>query len=91
MKNGILYRHKNNTTVAFEVLDSAYIKEKASYRLGIVWWNIGACHSPWNMGLDPEIIEIPVANVSNWEAIDMQSGRINPALLERDTICKANT
>lgn len=42
-----LYKHKNNTDVAFEVLKSFYVKEKGLWKLKVAWWNI--VHKPTPM------------------------------------------
>lgn len=42
-----LYKHKNNTDVAFEIVKKFYVKEKDLYKLKVSWWNI--VHKPWPM------------------------------------------
>lgn len=63
----LLYKHRNNTDVALEVLKSFYVKEKNLWKLKIRWWNIGKCHAPWCMQLT-EQLEIPREDWrDNWE------------------------
>lgn len=55
-----LYKHKNNTDVAFEILKKFYIKEGDRYSLKIRWWNISrdGKHDPFCMNL-VERIKMP--------------------------------
>lgn len=51
-----LFKHKNNTDVAIEVIKMRYIPETAVFKIKVLWWNIGLCHAPWPMGLSQNII-----------------------------------
>jgi hypothetical protein len=65
VRKNCLYRHINNTTVALEVEKAFFIKERAEWSLRVVWWNIGACHDPWPLGISQRI-RIPAAAVRDW-------------------------
>jgi hypothetical protein len=52
---GKLYRHKKCYDVAFEVIKSYYIHEKDTFSLRVRWYNIGASHDPWYMGIEERI------------------------------------
>ena len=45
----ILYKHKNNTDVAVEIVKKFYIREKDMWSFKFAWWNIGESHAPWPM------------------------------------------
>jgi hypothetical protein len=62
----VLRKHKDNTTVAIEILKSFYVKEKRLMKLKVRWWNIGKCHAPWSMLLEQRI-EIPIDLWRDWE------------------------
>jgi hypothetical protein len=68
--NPTLYKHKNNTDVAFELLDKVFIKKiplnESVYKLNVIWWNIGYCHEPWCMNIDQEI-EIKIDKWKDWQ------------------------
>ena len=49
-----LYKHKNNTDVAVEVVRMIKIPGKNYARIKVRWWNIGKCHAPWNLGLETQ-------------------------------------
>lgn len=49
-----LYKHRNNTDVAVEVVKMIKIPGKRYARIKVRWWNIGNCHAPYSMGLDPQ-------------------------------------
>lgn len=59
-----LYKHRNNTDVAFQIVKSFYVPEKRLYKFTVRWWNIVKSHPPYDMGCQ-EKLEIP-ANV--WRA-----------------------
>lgn len=51
----MLYKHKDNEDVAFEVLKKFYVKEKQQWKMTVRWWNIGKVHAPWCMGINQKI------------------------------------
>ncbi len=65
MRTDCLYRHINNTTVAFEVVKRFYVKEKKAWSLRVVWWNVGAAHDPWPLGVSQRIT-IPADALADW-------------------------
>ena len=81
----MLYKHKDNEDVAFEVLKKFYIKEKQQWKLKIRWWNIGKVHPPYCMGIQQKII-LDRATWSNdwqlyrWRPIDRE--KIKQILME---------
>lgn len=62
---GRLFKHKNNTDVAFEVNKLFFVKEKRVYKLHVTWWNIGICHDPMEMNITQKI-EIPFDKAKDW-------------------------
>ncbi len=46
-----LHRHRLNRDVAFQLLSRYYVAEKDMWSLKVAWWNIGACHDPYPMGI----------------------------------------
>jgi hypothetical protein len=60
-----LYKHENNTDVAFEILKQFYIRETGKRKLHIRWWNIGKCHEPWCMYLDQKLV-LTLEEFSRW-------------------------
>ena len=65
MRLNTLYRHANNTTVAFEIIKRFYVTETGVWKLKVAWWNIGSRHDPWPMLLTQKI-QIPEARVAEW-------------------------
>ena len=61
-----LYKHVNNTEVAFEILKQYYVKKKQLYKLHVVWWNVGCCHEPWCMQIKQKL-EIKKADWQKWK------------------------
>ncbi len=55
MRKGCLYRHRENRDVAIEVLKTFYVEHHKTWKLKVQWWNIGACHEPWPMGIEQKI------------------------------------
>lgn len=49
-----LYRHRNTTDVAIQVLDRKQ-EENGDWKLRVMWYNIGWCHAPWCMGLTQDV------------------------------------
>ncbi len=62
----MLFKHKNNTDVAIEILKQFFVKEKKVYKLKVRWWNIGECHAPWCMHIDQRIT-VSLDDWKNWE------------------------
>lgn len=44
-----LWKHIDMRDVAIEIVKDYYIPEKDSYKMRVMWWNIGECHAPWCM------------------------------------------
>lgn len=65
MRLQTLYRHVNNTTVAFEIHKRFYVPETGVWKLKVGWWNIGSRHDPWPL-LITQNIQIPDAKVAEW-------------------------
>lgn len=61
-----LLRHVNNRDVAIQIIRSFYVPEKLTYKFTVYWWNIGACHAPWSMGIR-EKIEVSKSQMSDWK------------------------
>ena len=51
----MLFKHVNNTDVAFEIIKSFFVPEKSLYKLKVRWYNIGICHAPFDMGITQRI------------------------------------
>lgn len=63
-----LYIHKNNTTIAFGVIDWYYGKDKRTIKLTVMWYNVGSKHEPWPMGRGCiQNISIPENNFKDWK------------------------
>lgn len=56
----ILWKHKDNRDVAFEVIKSFRPKGKDYINLKVAWWNIGECHEPWPMIITQTIKKYPL-------------------------------
>jgi hypothetical protein len=67
MKPNRLYKHKNNTDVAFFVFRSLFIPQKGAYKVKGSWINIVT--RPFKvMGVD-ETITIQKSNHKDWEEL----------------------
>jgi hypothetical protein len=73
-----LWKHTNNTDVAFQVLKSYYVREKDLWKLTVMWFNIGRCHEPWYMGIN-ERVEIPGSRRGEWKRYEYP-GRQDPQI-----------
>jgi hypothetical protein len=82
VQKNVLYRHKENSTVAFEVLKSFYVKEKKLYKVKVKWWNIGRCHEPWCMEITQKL-EIPVTKLTEFEFMNILNGRLSDNEFQR--------
>lgn len=51
-----ILKHPNNTDVAMEVLKKFYIPEKDTWKIKVMWWNIGNAHPPWCMGITQKLV-----------------------------------
>lgn len=60
-----LYKHVNNTDVAFEVIKKFYIRETQTYKLRVGWWNVVPSHPPYPMRVF-QAIEIPRSKAHDW-------------------------
>lgn len=74
-KPDVLYRHKNNYDVAFEVLN-ADLKDD-TWKLKVSWWNIGSCHAPWPIGVK-DSIKISTESASSGEWNEMGTDERGP-------------
>ena len=72
-----LYRHVNNSTVAFEIDKQNYIPEQKAWSLRVCWWNVGACHTPYPLGIS-QWIKLPDSVHADW--IRMEFGDRAPAV-----------
>lgn len=79
MSPGRLYRHVKNTTVAIEIIEM--FKENDSWNMKVVWWNIGACHEPYNMDVVQDIV-VPMAKMQEWIPMGY-TDRIRPELFRK--------
>ena len=66
LSTDFLYKHKNNTTVAFSIL--AQDESPTRYVLDVMWFNISSKRPPWAMRA-VEMITIEKADMVNWEQI----------------------
>lgn len=66
-----LYRHTNNTDVAFEIIHQREATDQSGrHELSVSWWNIGNCHKPWPMGIS-QTIYIKQDDVGNWNKMEI--------------------
>lgn len=61
-----LYKHVNNTDIAFRPIKTFFVTEKQLFKVKICWYNIGKCHKPWSMDII-ETIEIKKEDKLNWK------------------------
>lgn len=59
----IIYKHENNTDVAFEIIRTHY-RDAKRIKLKIFWWNIVG--NPYPLGII-ENIEIKMSDWNNWK------------------------
>jgi hypothetical protein len=70
-----LYRHKLNRDVAMGI--RTWInRDDGSMDLCVSWWNIGACHEPYPIGLAPQWIKLK--SLADWVRMDFDE-RLDPA------------
>ncbi len=62
---GCLYKHKNNATVAFEVLKRFLVHEKMEWKLKVRWYCVSSKRAPESMGFE-ERVKIPHALAHQW-------------------------
>lgn len=65
-KYSTLYKHDNNTDVAFEIIHMTHFENMQIWELEVEWWNIGNCHKPWDMGVSQKIT-IPDSKRKEWK------------------------
>lgn len=63
----VLYKHANNTDVAFHVVRQSLMDEDV-WELTVYWWNIGQCHKPWCMDVR-QTIKVKESDRANWHSI----------------------
>jgi hypothetical protein len=61
-----LYRHRENSTIAYQILKQFYVKEKDIHKLKVMVWNIGNCHTPWCMSIVDKF-ELTTAKLKEFE------------------------
>lgn len=69
-----LWKHVEMRDVAMDVVKAYYVKEKRIWKLRVLWWNIGACHKPWPMGVEQRL-EIPEERRREWQRMGFQEYR----------------
>jgi hypothetical protein len=66
-KQDCLYKHVNNTDVAFQAV---YDNEETG-ELTVCWYNIGKCHAPRSMNIVQDI-RIRAEDASNWKELPIE-------------------
>ncbi len=66
----MLYKHKNNTDVAMEVLKKFYVKEKDVVKLKIRWWRVNRANDVlYNMNIVERFVIPRKVWLKDWEVI----------------------
>lgn len=65
-----LYKHINNTDIAFEIIKSFFVREKQVWKFRVIWWNIGKCHEPWCMNISERITLTRDSWENEWKLYD---------------------
>jgi hypothetical protein len=67
-----LYKHVNNTDIAFELVKKYYIPEKDAYSIKVRWYRVRGIRVLWYFGIEERIC-IP-RNIfrKNWEEVDYE-------------------
>ena len=66
-----IYKHKNNTDVAINIVKSFYVKEKQRYNLKVRWINIGS--HPWQDMNIVQRINIQNKDLLDWKLVTENS------------------
>jgi len=69
---GVLYKHINNTDVAIAILKQFYVKEKDTWKLKVMWWNVSTKRPPYCTYIEQRI-EIPNKNKKDWRIYEHDS------------------
>lgn len=64
-----LYKHDNNTDVAFEYLGTVGTYDD-SISVIASWWNIVKSHPPYKMNVKLQVINIKNEQLPNWKLYD---------------------
>jgi len=72
-----LMRHINNRDVAIEVLSIFYIKEKDTYDIKVMWYNIGP-HPTFSLGITQRIRVMRDDWRDNWVPYNHNNGNGEP-------------
>jgi len=66
-----LYKHKNNTDVAFELIKKFYVKQKDLYKMKVMWWRVNKANKVlYCMNIIQNIKIKRDSWRSEWEIID---------------------
>ena len=65
-----LYKHDNNTDVAFHVVHQQ-LMDGGDWQLVVYWWNVGECHKPWCMDIRQNIT-VKKADVGRWKPVSTE-------------------
>lgn len=66
-KKDCLYKHVNNTDVAFRAL----CDDQETGELTVYWYDIGQCHKPRPMNIIQDI-RIKAEDVNNWKELPIE-------------------
>lgn len=69
-----LYRHKNNKTVAMQVIFKT--PRPNDVELYVKWWGVGGCRNPMPMNIG-QFVYIKPADFDNWIEMDIRKGRVD--------------
>lgn len=65
-----LFKHKNNTDVAFTIINSVYSADKKKLKLRISWVNIVNPDKHYHMGIRETIYLCPAVFLKDWDSLD---------------------
>lgn len=68
-----LYKHRNNTDIAFEVLKRFYIRENGAYSLKVAWWRVRGDEVLYPFNIVERIQLKRDVLTNDWEYIDFKS------------------
>jgi hypothetical protein len=71
-----LYRHKNTTDIAFEILTSLYNHANDTIEFTVIWWNVGKCHTPTCMNIVEDLKLKKDVFESDWIRYELKNGRL---------------
>jgi len=77
MRRDVLYKHVNNTDVAFEIIKKFYVVEKHLWKLKVKWWRVNKANRIKYCMDITQRIEIPADKVRDWRVIhDFREGAL---------------